>query len=191
MMRKSCPGLRRLGVSSAARLAALALASSLATVSPALAQVPCPQQNGAGMFVQPDQHIFCGEVNALGLATGFHSRPGGLDPNSITIVGGTTITYPAGAPNGIYQLNQFNITQGPATNTKPVSTMFPDACAAADVLAAITNAQTNGAALVGGGFHGPSGASCQAGAPLAPFDIKYYTADGLVTGAITTAYPNF
>jgi hypothetical protein len=132
-----------------------------------------------------------GQVPGAAPATGFHSRPGGLNPNSITILPGTNITVPAGAPAGIYRLNQFNITQGAVTATKAFSTMFPDACTAANVLAAIANAQAAGMPVVGGGFHGLSGPNCQAGMPPAPFDIKYYTANGMVGGAITTAYPNY
>jgi|HubBroStandDraft_1064217.scaffolds.fasta_scaffold00055_24 hypothetical protein len=186
MTRNSRP--RSLGFLSRFLVAGLVAVAGSATLSPAAAQVPCPQVDAGGNPVRPDQHIFCGDINGAGGATGYHSRPGGLDPVSITILAGTNVTVPAGAPAGIYRLNQFNITQGAATGLKPFSTMFPDACAAADVLAAIANANLNRVAVPTGGFHGPSGANCQAGAPLGPFDIKFFVN---AAGAITTAYPNY
>lgn len=92
----------------------------------------------------------------------------------------------AGAPRGIYRLMNFNITQNGITRVKPISTMFPDACSQAAVLAAIRNAAAG--AGPGQQFHGKSGAACQAGDPPAPFNIVGLTN---ANGEILTAYPNY
>lgn len=149
----------------------------------AAAQVACPQANSGGAPVVHNQHIFCGEV-AGGRAKGFHSRPGGVNPASVT---NTPAPVPR-APSGVYNLSNFNITQGGATAQKALSTMFPDACSQANVIAAIQNAVNN--ATVGGHgagqFQGPSGASCQAGAPAASFVITGYLD---ANGEVITAWP--
>ena len=112
------------------------LSAGLTTAS---AQVLCPQNNSAGPIVVRNNHIFCGEVNA-GVAGGYHSRPGGVNPvNTIGLLPGTNTNVPAGAPAGIYRLNNFNIIN-PATGAvavKAFSTMFPDVCTMANVVAAI------------------------------------------------------
>jgi len=160
----------------------------------ASAQIACPQPLAPAVPAAPpapalpavDQnHIFCGEVNGGG-AGGFHSRPGGLNPATITILPATNILVPPWAAAGIYNLNNFNITSGGVTANKPVSTMFPNACTQANVLAAIRNAAVNGA-MVGGQFIGPSGPSCGAGAPAAPFNILVVFN---AAGTVRTAYPH-
>jgi len=150
----------------------------------ASAQVACPQANSGGAPVVHNQHIFCGEINNGGRAVGFHSRPGGINPATVTNTGAPVPR----APTGVYNLQNFNITQGGVTRQKTLSTMFPDACSQANVIAAIQNAvlhATQGGAP-GGGFRGPSGASCQAGTPLASFDITGFL-DG--AGEVITAWP--
>ncbi|HVJ33360.1 MAG TPA: EndoU domain-containing protein [Terriglobia bacterium] len=150
----------------------------------AAAQVACPQANSGGAPVVHNQHIFCGEINGAGRATGFHSRPGGVNPATVT---NTPAPVPR-APAGVYNLSNFNITQGGVTAQKAISTMFPDACSQANVIAAIQNAVNNATAggHGAGQFQGPSGASCQAGAPLASFVITGYL-DG--HGEVITAWP--
>jgi hypothetical protein len=167
----------------------VALPWLLATAS-ALAQVACPQANSGGNPVVQQQHIFCGEVSGNPLrAKGFHSRPGGVNPGTITILPQTTITYPAGAPAGIYNLNRFNITEHGNTRTKAISTMFPNACNQAAVVAAIQNAVNHGVIDQDGrGFHGPSGATCQAGNPLASFNIIGFMD---ANGQVRTAWPDY
>jgi hypothetical protein len=161
------------------------------------------QINNCWMPVSPgppavnDAHIFCGEIrqNAAGVfrAVGFHSRPNGINPLTAAGPGVPIITndnnvnlHPPGAPAGIYKIIQFDITQAGVTRTKAQSTMFPDACGMAAVLAAIRNAA--GAAPLGANaqFHGMSGPGCLAGG--AQFNIVGFTD---ANGVIDSAYPNY
>jgi Bacterial EndoU nuclease len=175
----------------AARIAASACLL-LAGASGASAQINCALPNSAGPPVVHDTHIFCGDINGAGNAVGFHSRPGGVNPvlapGGGAVIGGGAIAAVPGAPAGIYRLNNFTITTAAAGPVvKAFSTMFPDACNQAAVLAAIRNARAAGV-LAGQQFTGPSGAGCQAGAPPAPFQITGYINGA---GAITTAFPNY
>src|SRR5262245_36612881 len=80
-------------------------------------------------------HIFCGEwkQNAPG---GFHSRPGGLDPNPVSRF---TITQAANA-QGIYGVT-WSYTGHPRSSK--FSTMFPDGCSMSQVLNSIAYAATH------------------------------------------------
>ncbi len=80
-------------------------------------------------------HVFCGEwkQNAPG---GFHSRPGGLDPDAVTRF---TISQPANA-KGIYG-GSWSYTGHPRSSK--FSTMFPDACSMPQVLNSIAYAATH------------------------------------------------
>lgn len=183
-------------VAIAARLAASACLL-LSGASGASAQLNCWMANSPGPPIVRDAHIFCGEINAAGNAVGFHSRPGGVNPVHIpagggapvAIIGGPAVVGPAGAgaPAGIYRLNNFTITQGGVTAVKVLSTMFPDACTQASVLAAIRNAAAG--AAPGGAFNGVSGAApnCTATGGV-PFNITGFTN---AAGNILTAYPNY
>ncbi|MDA8231473.1 MAG: EndoU domain-containing protein [Magnetospirillum sp.] len=178
----SFPFFRPTGASLRTLLAAVLL-SGLALGQPALAQVSCPQDNSDGPPVVNNQHIFCGEINGKGRATGFHSRPGGIDPEPVSGIGDPVPKGPA----GIYNLYDFYITQDGATGKKAISTMFPDTCTKDNVLAAIRNARENGQ-VRGREFTGPSGDYCKAGKPPKPFEIKGFLDDD---GDIVTAYPNY
>jgi hypothetical protein len=171
--------------------------------------MPLPPVVVGGVVIDQN-HIFCGDVipGPPNIAGGFHSRPGGLNPVTIAPPApppGTGIVIPPGAPAGIYRLTNFNITAhppvpmppapppppppppGPSTGLKAFSTMFPDACTQPNVLAAIQNAVANGA-WAGGNFVGPSGPTCQAGAPPASFNILVVFN---AAGQVRTAYPNY
>lgn len=164
----------------------LALLCAWTASFPVAAQVACPQANSGGNPVVQNQHVFCGEVSGNPLvAKGFHSRPGGHNPNSIGILPGTTALQVPMAPVGIYALRQFNITENGNTRLKALSTMFPDACTQANVVTAIQHA-ANGAAA-NGQFVGTSGNACQAGNPPAPFNIIGY----MQNGQVRTAWPNY
>lgn len=166
------------------------LAFSLVPMASAQAAVQCPQPNSGGAPVVNQQHVFCGEVEVRAngnRAKGFHSRPNGQSPATVTMIPGSTNT--AQGPAGVYVLGNFNITQNGAIGTKTLSTMFPDACSQANVVAAIQNAYNHRTALNGNQFRGPSGASCQAGNPAASFNIVGYL-DGTGT-VVTTAYPDY
>ena len=80
-------------------------------------------------------HVFCGEwkQNAPG---GFHSRPGGLDPDSVTRF---TIIQPANA-KGIYG-GSWSYAGHP--RSLKFSTMFPDACSMPQVLNSIVYTATH------------------------------------------------
>ncbi|MDH0731826.1 EndoU domain-containing protein [Pseudomonas sichuanensis] len=169
-----------------AALAGLAVIGSLAF---AQTSVACPQANSAGNPAVDQQHVFCGEVSG-GAAKGLHSRPGGVMPNSAANTPATTVTVSPTMPAGIYALNNFTITQAGQTRTKTISTMFPDACTQANVVAAIQNAYNNRTSLNGTRFTGPSGASCGAGTPAVSFDIVGFL-DSVGGSVVRTAYPAY
>lgn len=140
---------------------------------PALAQIDCtagapgvnpvPVQVGAGLAnsrVNPQisqRHIFCGEVNAAGAATGFHSRPNSHDPR----VGvGPMAPFAAQITAGVQYIVQPGINHpGPyrylgrgiqVANAAGVmvpkaapSTFFPDSCSQVQVIASIRYAYTH------------------------------------------------
>jgi hypothetical protein len=157
----------------------------MVTATTASAQVACPQANSPGAPAVNNQSIFCGDVSGQpNRAKGFHSRPGGLNPNSVSSIG-APIAIPS-APTGIYRLQNFNITQNGVTRVKAISVMFPDACSQAAVLAAIRNAAAG--ASPNQQFHGMSGPACQAGNPPAPFNVIGYTN---TAGGIIAAWPDY
>jgi hypothetical protein len=80
-------------------------------------------------------HVFCGEWKH-NAPRGFHSRPGGLDPDSVTRF---TITQPANT-QGIYG-GSWSYTGHPQPSK--FSTMFPDTCPMQQVLNSIVYAATN------------------------------------------------
>jgi hypothetical protein len=80
-------------------------------------------------------HVFCGEWKQS-TPRGFHSRPGGLDPDTVT---GFSITQPAN-DQGIYG-GSWSYTAHP--QPQKFSTMFPDACSMQQVLNSIVYAASN------------------------------------------------
>ena len=80
-------------------------------------------------------HVFCGEWKHSA-PTGFHSRPGGLDPVTVTQF---TITQPANA-QGIYG-GSWSYTDH--SRSPKFSTMFPDTCSLPQVLNSIVYAATH------------------------------------------------
>jgi hypothetical protein len=176
MTRKRLPMLRPLP---------LAVAILLANLAAAAARVQCPQPDSGGNPIVHNQHIFCGEINSRDRAVGFHSRPGGENPDTVTNT--NNISVPPGAPAGIYNLRDFDITQDGTTRRKTISTMFPDHCSKDDVVAAIQHAANTGTGDERE-FHGFSGDACKAGEPRAPFKIKGFFDDD---GNVTTGYPDY
>jgi hypothetical protein len=158
----------------------------------AAAQIDCSQRLPYSVGTPPvnQQHIFCGEIKdprTNAKAHGFHSRPKGANPTTITAIDGqrgTTATQTKQA--GIYRLNNFDITEGGVTRRKAFSTMFPDACSQANVIAAIEYAVAHGKGSTRRKT-GPSGPSCQASGNT-PFDILI-DLDSL--GRVHAAYPSF
>lgn len=166
-------------------LVAVLLGAAAAWPSVATAQVTCPQTMAGGSPPVKAQHIFCGEINRDGRAVGFHSRPGGRNPATVSNVK----RHEADSRHpGIYTLFRFDITERGVTRQKAVSTMFPDACSARDVIAAIQHAYNTGT-RGGGAFNGMSGPSCTDSAGR-QFRIKGFTGTRNGQTFIATAYPN-
>ena len=112
-------------------------------------------------------HIFAGEINRRGKAVGFHSRPGGADPN------GSGIVRIVDRPNrfGVYTAM---VWIGRRSKIK-FSTLYPDRLPRPMVIEAILSAHRQGRRR-GERFSGPSGHG---------FTIEGYVQNG----RINTAYP--
>lgn len=120
-------------------------------------------------------HIFEGQINKRGKPVGFHSRPGGRDPENARLM--RIVDRPNGA--GVYTA-EVEIRSGNRWLEKR-STFYPDRMDRAAVVQAILNAFTNRVPAGSGGsekFRGPSGRG---------FTIEGYYQDG----RINTAYPIF
>lgn len=179
------------------RAIAIPLAATLCLLSaafaPASAQLICPMGISPGPPPVHDNHIFCGEINRRGNAVGFHSRPGGINPifagGAPAVIGGVVGPTQVPAPPGIYRLNNFTIVAAPggAQAVKAFSTMFPDKCTQAQVLASIRHAAGPPPLAPNIQFNGQSGTYCVADNG-AQFDIRGYTDNN---GDIVTAFPPY
>lgn len=150
----------------------------------AAAQARCQLPVVSGQPSVDLEHIFCGEVRRDGRAVGFHSRPGGRNPDTVS---DTTEMRPDPARPGIYSLFRFRITSDGRSGTKSLSTMFPDHCDADNVIAAIRHAYRTGRKQ-DRGFNGESGPDCQDRNGRS-FRIEGFTASERGQVVITTAYP--
>jgi hypothetical protein len=114
-------------------------------------------------------HVFAGEINRRGKAVGFHSRPGGVDPQ------GSGIARIVDRPNrlGVYTAVVWIGRRG---RTK-FSTFYPDRLTRAQVIGTILDAYRRGQRR-GARFRGPSGHG---------FTVEGY----FQNGRIHTAYPIF
>jgi len=112
-------------------------------------------------------HIFAGEINRRGKAVGFHSRPGGVDPE------GSGVARVVDPPNrlGVYTAVVWIGRRG---RTK-FSSFYPDRLTRPQVIAAILAAFRHGQRR-GERFRGPSGQG---------FTVEGY----FQNGRIHTAYP--
>lgn len=117
-------------------------------------------------------HVFEGQINRRGKPTGFHSRPGGSDPE------GARVVRRVSGPNqlGVY-IAEVEIRTGSNRWLRKTSTFFPDEMSRDEVVTAILHAWEERRDLGGGKFQGPSGEG---------FTIEGYT---LEDGGINTAYP--
>jgi hypothetical protein len=119
-------------------------------------------------------HIFEGEINRRGKPVGFHSRPGGRDPQNARLV--RVVDRPNRA--GVYT-GEVEIRSGPGWLSKR-STLYPDRMDREAVIRAVLNAfhdrAGNGRTGDGEKFRGPSGQG---------FTIEGY----FQNGRINTAYP--
>jgi len=118
------------------------------------------------------EHIFEGQINRRGKPVGFHSRPGGEDPEGARMV--RRVSGPNGA--GVY-IAEVEIRNGSGRWLKKTSTFYPDRLSRDQVVAAILHAWEDRRELGGGRFQGDSGEG---------FTIEGYTLDD---GGINTAYP--
>lgn len=171
------------------RAALLALAAILLAF-PASAQVDCNAlQHWSNTIPRLNQtHVFCGEYTTA--PKGFHSRPGGLNPNT---VGAFVVTQPANA-KGIYGGSWSYV--GHSGQTK-FSTMFPNACSMLEVINSILYAATHLEA--GCPLGAPAWASCGMNRPLAADPnvsyceaadgSRFFIAMGFVGNDVNTAFP--
>ena len=134
---------RRLYATISSRLAILAIAILLGSftlfVPLAQAQINCATlPHWSSTRPQVNQtHVFCGEWNSRReRPSGFHSSPGGLDPETVA---NFTVANPPNA-KGIYDGRWTYV--GHPTPTK-FSTMFPDSCSQTQVLNSIFYAVTH------------------------------------------------
>ena len=151
----------------------------------ARAQVACPRPWSSGSPAVKADHIFCGEINAKGRAVGFHSRPGGRNPDTVA---NTDESRPDPRHPGIYTISRFHITEHGRTEVKTLSTMFPDRCDSDAVIAAIQHAYAHGTRTADR-FAGPSGPTCTDNRGQG-FRIQGYTGNRGGRTVIMTAYPN-
>jgi len=165
------------------RSLAAALCLGLGWASPALARCPAPAS--AGVPAVNTAHIFCGEVRRDGRVVGFHSRPGGVNPATVSET--DEIRRDRRVP-GVYTLHRFRIAEHGRSGMKGMSTMFPDHCDADAVIAAIQHAYRTGT-QEDRSFSGQSGPTCMDTAGK-PFRIQGFTAMQGGRVVVTTAYPN-
>jgi len=119
------------------------------------------------------RHIFHGEINRQGKATGFHSRPGGRDPEGARLL--EDISLPNRA--GVYTARVAIRVGDSGPWREKFSTFFPDRLGRDQVLAAILHAWTHRRPGQDQPWQGPSGHG---------FDIQGYRSS---RGGIQTAYP--
>lgn len=118
------------------------------------------------------EHVFEGQINRRGKPVGFHSRPGGRNPD------GARWVRRVSGPNstGVY-IAEVEIRSGSGRWLRKTSTFYPDSLSREEVVAAILHAWNDRRDLGGGKFQGDSGEG---------FTIEGYTLDD---GGINTAYP--
>lgn len=119
-----------------------------------------------------ETHLFLGEINKRGKPVGFHSRPGGRDPQ------GARVARIVDPPNrrGVYTA-EVEIRNGEGRWLRKRSTFFPDGMDRGAVLAAVLSAYRSRTTGNADKFRGPSD--------------KGFTIEGwlLDDGRINTAYP--
>ena len=115
-------------------------------------------------------HIFEGEINRRNKPVGYHSRPGGVDPD------GAKLVRIRDKPNsvGVYTAT-IAVRDGNQWKEK-FSSFFPDSMSADDVTEAVLSAWKN-SSKDGAKWQGPSGLG---------FDIQGFTTN---RGGINTAFP--
>lgn len=136
---------------------------------------PPPEEPASGRWIAVDEeHIFEGEINRRGRPVGFHSRPGGRDPE------GARVVRVLDSPNaqGVYtaRVEIFDPDSGEWLDKR--SSFFPDHLDRDEVLAVIRGAFGGRTLEEGDRWRGPSGLG---------FQVEGY----LLGDRINTAYPLF
>ncbi len=116
-------------------------------------------------------HVFDGEINRKGKATGYHSRPGGVDAPNARLV--SVKDKPNKA--GVYTAN-IEVRDGNQWKRK-FSSFFPDSLSQNEVIDIILHAYNNSNNKSAQPWQGPSGLG---------FNIQGYTTQ---RGGINTAFP--
>ena len=116
-------------------------------------------------------HVFEGEINRKGKPVGYHSRPGGQDPDGARLVKIRDKPNRAGVYTAIIAVRD----QGDWK--EKFSSFFPDTLSQQQVVDAVLNAYRNSSDKKKQPWQGPSGLG---------FDIQGYTLSG---GDINTAFP--
>ena len=116
-------------------------------------------------------HIFAGEINRKGKPTGFHSRPGGSDPENARVL--SIKDRPNTA--GVYTAN-IEVRDGGQWKPK-FSSFYPDSLSQQEVIDVILNAYKNSKNPNKQPWSGPSGYG---------FQVQGYTSS---RGGINTAFP--
>jgi hypothetical protein len=119
-----------------------------------------------------ETHLFEGEISRRGQPVGFHSRPGGKDPENARVVNITEGPNRAGVYGAEVEVHQ---PDGPWLRKR--STIYPDAMSREDVVRAVLNAYEHRTTGASQKFSGPSGKG---------FTIEGYL---LPDGRINTAFP--
>lgn len=154
------------------------LATIRRVLFPALAIVLCHPVFADTVWTKTDPpinatHIFLGEINRSGKPTGFHAKPGGVEPKN------ARIEAISDGPNaaGVYTA-QVEIRDRLTGQWKEkFSTLFPDRLSHPQVIEAILNAYHHRIPGNDAPWRGPSGLG---------FEVQGYT---LRDGRINTAYP--
>lgn len=116
-------------------------------------------------------HVFEGEINRKGKPVGYHSRPGGQDPDSARLV------KIRDKPNGVGVYTAIIAVRDQGDWKEKFSSFFPDTLSQQQVVDAVLNAYRNSSDKKKQPWQGPSGLG---------FDIQGYTLSG---GDINTAFP--
>ena len=116
-------------------------------------------------------HVFEGEINRKSKPVGYHSRPGGKDPD------GAKIVKIRDKPNGVGVYTAIIAIDDQGNWKEKFSSFFPDNMSQQEVVDAVLNAYRNSSNKKKQPWQGPSGLG---------FDVQGYTMSG---GDINTAFP--
>ncbi|WP_417842433.1 EndoU domain-containing protein [Thalassospira sp.] len=167
---------------------AMFLTMTMAFARPASARINCTTLTRLATVDHIDinqRHVFCGEIGRYG-AVGFHSQPDGETPDTVKFdaySSALVLSHPDHGQwhtNGIYELNNFLVSDGIDQLNKTRSTMFPDHCTMNNVLDAIAHAARHN------NMSGPTCLTTQ----NRQFEIRLFWLYANPTGwYVNTAYP--